>query len=156
MFRLSKAAKYSIQGILFLAGRPEGEIAGIEAIAKATGVPAAYLAKLFQGLGRHDFVRSVRGPEGGFTLTRDPADISVLEVIEAVEGPLFTSDCLIHEGECPGDTPCPVRGTWNDAQKSFLKRLRACSFADLVKKSGDKRREGTKPPPAEGRRGAAG
>jgi Rrf2 family protein len=159
MFRLSKAAKYSIQGVLYLAGRAEGEVAGIEAIARATDLPAAYLAKLFQELGKHGLVRSVRGPEGGFSLTRDPSGISVLEVIEAIEGPVFTGECLIHEGNCPMDEACPVLGMWSEAQECFLKRLRGCSFTDLARdltrESSGGRPASSKPPQAKGRRGAA-
>lgn len=151
MFRLSRAAEYSIRGVLYLAGKGEGEIAGIEEIARATDVPSAYLAKLFQTLGKHGFVRSIRGPEGGFTLTKLPEEISVLEVIEAIEGPIFFNECLIHEGSCPRDKHCPVHVMWKQAQESFLKHLRNCNFKELVRKGLDRDPPSTlsSPPPGE-------
>lgn len=153
MFRLSKAAKYSIQGIIHLASGTEGEIEGIESIARSTDVPAAYLAKLFQTLGKHGLLKSVRGPEGGFTLSREPAEISVLDVIEAIEGPVFTEECLVHEGECPRGAGCPARVMWADAQMAFLEYLRGCSIKELLRKTREKGSARTKPPPGGGAKG---
>lgn len=140
MFRLSRAAEYSIRGVLYLASRSEGEVAGVEEIARATDVPSAYLAKLFGALGKRGFVRSIRGPEGGFTLPRDPSEISVLEVIEAIEGPISFSQCLVHEGDCPGGSACPVHEMWEGAQESFLKYLRGRDFKELALKGGGQAR----------------
>lgn len=133
MFRLSKAAEYAIRGVLYLSAKSDAKTTGIEEIAKAQEVPPAYLAKLFQTLAKKGFVRSVRGHDGGFLLARKPEDISFLEIIEAVEGPIFLNDCLIHEGYCPRDKTCPVHDVWREAQKRFLDFLTSCDFKTLAK-----------------------
>ncbi|MBI5287130.1 MAG: RrF2 family transcriptional regulator [Deltaproteobacteria bacterium] len=143
MFRLSKAAEYTIRGLQYLATQPEGKVSYIEEIAKAQDVPPAYLAKLFQDLARKGFVKSYRGIGGGFGLARTPKDTTLLEVIEAMEGPIFLNDCLIHKGFCPRDEVCPVHKIWREAQKKFLEVLRSCTFEDLarsarLKKNGNK------------------
>ncbi len=135
MFRLSKAAEYAIRGILHLSLKPEGETCGIDEIAKVQGVPPAYLAKLFQSLARKGFVKSFRGVEGGFVLTKKPKDISMLNIIEAMEGHIYLNDCLIREGYCLRDAICPVHNVWHEAQKRFVDYLKGCTFEDMAKVS---------------------
>jgi len=144
MFRLSRAAEYAIRGVLHLSDAPQGATVDVERVAKAQRIPVAYLAKLFQMLAKKGFVKSTRGPDGGFRLSRDPEDISVLEVIEAIEGPIFLNDCLIHAGQCQMDKVCPVHDVWREAQKRMLEYLRGSSFKGLVKAS---RQKAKKSPP---------
>lgn len=132
MFRLSRAAEYAIRGIAYLADNAGDEVVESEKIAKAEGVPAAYLAKLFQALAKKGFVRSVRGPEGGFILAMSPERISLLDIIEAVEGPIHLNDCLIRAGYCKRESICPVHDVWREAQKKLLDYLKESNFADLV------------------------
>ncbi|MBI5874318.1 MAG: Rrf2 family transcriptional regulator [Deltaproteobacteria bacterium] len=135
MFRLSKAAEYAIRGVLHLSLKAEGETCGIDEIAKAQDVPPAYLAKLFQSLARKGFVKSFRGVEGGFVLTKKPKDISMLDVIEAMEGHIYLNDCLIHAGYCPKDDMCPVHNVWKEAQKRFIDYLKGCTFEYMANAS---------------------
>lgn len=138
MFRLSKAAEYAIRGIQYLAMQPEDKVSYIEEIAKAQDIPTAYLAKLFQGLARKGFVKSYRGPGGGFGLSRHLRDITLLEVIEAVEGPIYLNDCLIHKGFCPRDEVCPVHDVWKEVQRRFMDSLRGCNFEELARSARNK------------------
>ncbi|MBI3397946.1 MAG: Rrf2 family transcriptional regulator [Deltaproteobacteria bacterium] len=135
MFRLSKAAEYAIRGVLHLSFKAEGETCGIDEIAKAQGVPPAYLAKLFQSLARKGFVRSFRGVEGGFILTKRPKDITLLEIIEAMEGRICLNDCLIYAGYCPKDDVCPVHPVWKEAHKRFVDYLKGCTFEEMANAS---------------------
>jgi len=105
---------------------------GIEEISRAKSIPASYLAKLFQTLAKKGFVRSFRGPDGGFALTRSPREINLLEVIEAVEGPIFLNDCLIQRGFCPQNEVCSVHDVWREAQGRFLDYLKGCNFKELA------------------------
>ncbi len=138
MFRLSKAAEYTVRGVLYLSLKPEGEPTGIDEISKAQDVPSAYLSKLFQTLARKGFVRSMRGSNGGFVLARKIEEISFLEIIEAIEGPIFLNDCLIREGYCPKDDTCAVHDVWKEAQKRFIGYLNECTFDSLAKASKEK------------------
>jgi len=140
MFRLSKAAEYSIRGVLYLSERSGDGPVRIEEIARRQDVPPAYLAKLFQSLARKGFVRSVRGPEGGFILTAPAERISVLDVIEAIEGPIFLNDCLIHNGYCPSEDVCPIHDVWQGAQAGFLDFLKGSSFKQLAAAGRKKRK----------------
>ncbi|HAG51564.1 MAG TPA: Rrf2 family transcriptional regulator [Deltaproteobacteria bacterium] len=132
MFRLSRAAEYAIRGMLHLSSKPDLEATGIEEVSKAQDVPSAYLAKLFQLLAKKGYVRSFRGAGGGFALAKSPKDITLLEIIETLEGRIFLNDCLIREGYCPKDNVCPVHDVWREAQKKFLEHLNNCTFEQLA------------------------
>lgn len=141
MFKLSRGAEYAIRGLLYMSMQPEGKISFIEEISTAQEVPKAYLAKIFQQLSKKGFVKSYRGPEGGFLLLKAPKDISLFETIEAIEGPIHLNECLIHDGFCPRDQVCPIHDVWREAQTRFIDFLNESNFDQLAesarKKSGD-------------------
>ena len=82
---LSLTAEYALRAVVFLAANP-GSVARADIISQATGVPLGYLTKIMQGLARSGLTSSYRGPHGGFTLVRTPADITLLDVVRAVDG----------------------------------------------------------------------
>lgn len=133
MFRLSKASEYAIRGVLYLAiNYSEDKVSVVEEISKAQDVPLPYTAKLFQALARKGFVTSFKGQKGGFVLARHPRDISLLDVIEAMEGPIFLNVCLIYSGYCPRDVTCSVHDVWGEAQKMLIDYLKGCNFEQLA------------------------
>ncbi len=133
MFRLSRGAEYAVRGILYLSiTYSEEKVSVIEEISKAQDVPLPYMAKLFQSLARKGFVKSFKGQKGGFVLSKHPKDISLLDVIEAMEGPIFLNVCLIHDGYCPRDKVCPVHDVWGEAQRVFVDYLRKYNFERLA------------------------
>ncbi len=138
MFRLSRGAEYAIRGLLYLAMQPEGKISFIEEISVAQEVPKAYLAKIFQTLGKKGFVKSYRGPDGGFALTKPASEICLLDAIEALEGPIHFNECLIHEGYCHRDEMCPIHDVWIKAQKQFLEVLTSTNFTTLAESAREK------------------
>ncbi len=144
MFRLSKGAEYAIRGMLHLSLQPKGKVTYIDEIASAQGVPKAYLAKIFQFLSKKGFLKSTRGAGGGFMLAKDPAKITLLDVIEAMEGPIHLNDCLIHRDFCERVDTCPVHDVWRDAQEKFLESLSACTFEKLASSPKLKKEKKTK------------
>lgn len=132
MFKLSKGAEYAVKGVLYLSMQPEGEIAYIDKISKDQDVPRAYLAKIFQNLCKKGYLKSYRGPDGGFVLKIPPGEITLLNIIETMEGPLQFSECLINTKYCRTCEECTVRDVWQDAQRKFLDHLASETFADLV------------------------
>ncbi len=133
MFRLSRGAEYAVRGILYLSMHFEEErVSVIEEISQASEVPVPYMAKLFQALARKGFVKSFKGQKGGFSLSRHPGEITLLEVIEAMEGPVFLNTCLIHPGYCPRDITCSVHDVWTEAQRILVEYLKNCNFEILA------------------------
>ncbi len=101
MIKISEAASLALHTMALLASCP-GEKFSTKVMASRLGVSEAHLAKVLQRLGREGLVRSRRGPKGGFVLAKNPADVTLLEVYEAAEGPLVIRDCLLQQPVCQG------------------------------------------------------
>ncbi len=131
--KLTRGGEYGIRGVLYLAQQDDGKISMLSAIAKAQDVPPRFLAKIFQALAKTGIVRSHRGAKGGFSLARPAAEITIKDVIEAIEGPIYLNVCLVGPGECSRDKICPMHRVWEDAQAKMMGVLGQANFANLVK-----------------------
>ena len=105
--KLTRGGEYGIRGVLYLAQHEEGKVSMLSAIAKAQDVPPRFLAKIFQALAKAGVVRSHRGAKGGFSLARAASEVTIKDVIEAVEGPIHLNVCLVAPGECNRESPVP-------------------------------------------------
>ena len=101
ILRISEAAVLAIHTAALLGAR-EGDILTTREIASFLGASEAHLSKVLQRLARSGLVASVRGPRGGFTLSRPAADVTLLQVYEAIDGPLAESGCLLEAPVCNG------------------------------------------------------
>ncbi len=88
MFRISKGVEYAIKGLIYLVSQPPNKTIPLSEVSEAEDIPKSFLIKIFQMMMRRGIVKSERGLDGGFMLARSPYEISLLEVIEAVDGPL--------------------------------------------------------------------
>ncbi len=131
MLQLTKDGEYGVRAVLHLASDPM-RFSDIKEISAAQDVPGNYLAKIMQQLARSGLVRSRRGAKGGYALSRPPRRITLREVIEAVEGPIFLNVCLIRKGECPRDAICPVHDVWREAQRRLFEVLDSRTMEDLA------------------------
>jgi Rrf2 family protein len=131
--KLTRGGEYGIRGVLYLAQQTDGKVSMLSAIAKTQDVPPRFLAKIFQALAKAGVVKSHRGAKGGFSLARPASEITVRDVIEAVEGPVFLNVCLAGPGECTRDQICPMHAMWADAQEKMMSVLASSNFADLAK-----------------------
>ncbi len=120
--QLSKAAELAVRGTTVLAGRYGQGPVPLAEICRARHLPRDYLTKIFTSLSRAGIVRAIRGKGGGFVLTRDPREISVLEVIEAVEGPLALNLCQ-HDPPLCEELDCPLRPVWQELQETVRAAL---------------------------------
>ena len=131
--KLTRGGEYGIRGVLYLAHQDHGKISMLSAIAKAQDVPPRFLAKIFQALAKAGIVRSYRGAKGGFSLGRAAGEITIKDVIEAIEGPIYLNVCLVGPGECTRDKICPMHRVWEEAQEKMMGVLGRTNFSDLVK-----------------------
>ncbi len=127
---LSQTTEYALRAAVFLAGRaPDPQTTG--QIAAATRVPTAYLSKVLQSLGRASIVRSQRGLHGGFSLSRDPADLTILEVIQAVD-PIRRIDSCPLELASHGTRLCPLHRRLDDALARIEEAFGDTTLADIL------------------------
>lgn len=132
---LTRAADYAVRVMIHLAGLPPGARATRADLAAAANGPSQFLSKVLQGLTRRGLVISHRGHAGGFELAAVHRSASVLEIVEAIEGPLLLNLCVKSDQECPEQSSCPSSGVWVEAQRAMTGALRGVSIGDLASKA---------------------
>ena len=129
--RLSPAAELAVRGVICLAEHHgEGPIR-IADICRERDLRKEYLSKIFGSLARADLITPVRGKGGGYMLAREPSEITVLEVIEAVEGPIVLNYCQHEPPQCDNEK-CRLRPMWAEIQEFVRSKLRAMTLADCA------------------------
>jgi Rrf2 family protein len=134
MMELTRKGDYAIRGIVYLASQPPSKISLLSEIAAAVDVPQTFLAKIFQQFSKTGIVKSFRGTGGGFLLAGSPESITLLQVVEAVEGPILPNRCVLQPGECERDTFCTVHPIWHQVQQQVRGILKNVTLKDLVPK----------------------
>ncbi len=132
MMELTRKGDYAIRGIIYLAGQPPDKISLLSDIAAAVDVPQTFLAKIFQQFSKTGIVKSFRGTGGGFLLAGPPESISLLQVVEAVEGPILPNRCTLKQGECERDSFCTVHPVWMQVQQQVRGILAGITLKDLT------------------------
>ncbi len=133
--RVSTKGDYGIRALIELAHHygQSGPVQSSE-IAARQGIPEAYLEQLLTVLRRAGFIRSVRGPEGGHALIRDPDELRVSEVVVALEGPIMPLDCLEESSQCSRSGGCAQREMWEDVQGAIQRVLDSTTIGQLAAK----------------------
>jgi Rrf2 family protein len=127
---ISQTAEYALRAVVFLAERP-GERHTTRTIAESAQIPAGYLAKVMQSLAQAGVVRGQRGLNGGFTLARGPQDISLSEVIEAIDPIRRIRECPLNL-ESHSEELCPLHSRLDRALAHIEKEFRESTVADLL------------------------
>jgi Rrf2 family cysteine metabolism transcriptional repressor len=132
----STKAEYGVRVMAHLAGTDGERPVSLGSIADAEGLPLAYLEHLVQRLRREGLVESRRGAHGGYTLTRPPAEITMAEIVRALEGNLAPIECITPEGLCSretaGQAACPTKLLWTRVQGSIVRTLNEMKLSDLT------------------------
>ena len=129
---LTRKGDYAIRGIIYLASQPPNKISLLSEIAAAVDVPQTFLAKIFQQFSKTGIVKSFRGTGGGFLLASLPEEITLLQVVEAVEGPILPNRCVLKAGECERDISCTVHPVWHQVQQKVRGILSNITLKDLA------------------------
>jgi Rrf2 family protein len=136
----SRSAEYAIRALIPLADLSTGEFALVKTLSADTGVPSHFLAKLLQDLARIGVLKSTKGPHGGFRLNLPAKEISMLRIVEAIDGPGRFDRCLGGGAECNDKVACGMHDTWMALRSRIMGYLGGTSIADLAEAQRDKRR----------------
>src|ERR671924_477808 len=134
----STKAEYGVRIMAHLAAHDGDGPVSLSAIAEAEGLPLAYLEHLVQRLRKAELVESRRGAHGGYTLAREASDITMAEVVEALEGDIAPIECITADADgvltCAreGSAPCPTKLLWTRVQGSIVRTLNEMTLDDLV------------------------
>ncbi|MBM3294722.1 MAG: Rrf2 family transcriptional regulator [Candidatus Aminicenantes bacterium] len=136
--RLSTKGEYASRTMLELAVRHGGPALHIAEISRAQGIPARFLGQILLQLKRAGYLRSRKGPNGGYTLARPPKEISVAEVIRVMDGPLAPIDCVsvTARERCPRERTCGLKSLWKETRDAVTGILEGTTFADLAGRTG--------------------
>jgi Rrf2 family protein len=132
--QITRAGEYGVLGLMCLARRPFGSVVMIDEVSKEEHIPKSFAAKIFQSLAKAGLVKSNRGSGGGFTLLKRPGDVTVLEVIEAIEGKIAFQRCLApDEPKCEHHGGCALCGLFEQAQDRVKDVFSRTTLTDLMK-----------------------
>lgn len=120
-FKISRKTDVALQTLRFLAGRSQ-PASGAD-LAELTGTGMAYVSRCVKPLVDEGWVESRPGPEGGYLLAKSAHRLSLLQVVEAVEGPLVSSECVLDDRSCGLDRPCALHPMWAAAREDFKRSL---------------------------------
>ena len=132
MLRVTKLTDYATLVLTVLAARP-GDVLSAPDLAEHAGLEAPTVAKVLKPLAQAGLVEGFRGTNGGYRLARDAAAISLVEIVEAMEGPLGMTECSLHDGHCGIEQSCGVRANWRRINDVVADALRGISLAEMLR-----------------------
>lgn len=141
----SRSAEYAIRALVYLAQVPDGRFAMVKQIAEQEEIPTHFLAKILQQLARKGLLRSSKGPTGGFTIRQSPADISLLNIVEALDGLSEYEKCASGLAECNDQMACGMHDSWTALRSRIIDYLEHTTIADVAEALEQKRRSLEKP-----------
>ncbi|HPM37531.1 MAG TPA: Rrf2 family transcriptional regulator [candidate division Zixibacteria bacterium] len=134
--RLSRKSDYALRAVRHISNLPPGKLGSINSISEAESVPREFLAKILKDLTRSGILVSYQGVTGGYRLAHNPKDVSFLDVIEAIDGPLHLNLCTETKTcTCEQFNACQLRGFWESQEKMFKKALQKQNFAKYRRKT---------------------
>lgn len=131
MLRVTKLTDYATVVLTVLAARP-GTVLSAPDLAELAGLEVPTVAKLLKPLAQAGLVASFRGANGGYRLARPAAAISLVEIVEAMEGPLAMTECSVHAGQCGIEHSCGVRANWRRINDVVADALREVTLAQML------------------------
>ena len=134
MLRVTRLTDYATVVLTVLATRPGVVLSAVE-LADAAGLEVPTVAKVLKPLAQAGLVEGFRGAGGGYRLIRDAADISLVEIVEAMEGPLGMTECSLHTGNCGIEQSCGVRANWRRINDVVADALRGVTLAQMAEEA---------------------
>lgn len=131
--QITRQADYAVRAVLYLVQLGADQRAATSQIAEEQQIPPSFLAKIVSQLSVAGLLQTSRGARGGVSLAKEPEKISLLEVIEAIDGPILLNECVSAGGVCVFGEDCPMRPVWCEAQAELVERLRTTTFDQFIK-----------------------
>lgn len=132
--QITRQADYAVRAVLYLAEQDQHTRVATSEIARAQRIPVTFLAKIVAQLAAAGILRSTRGAHGGVALGRPADEISLLEIVEAIDGPLLLNECVADPSACHIGATCVVHQVWCQAQAELVERLAHTNFAQMARR----------------------
>jgi len=128
---VTRKTDYAVRCILYLAQANE-QIANVAEVSRQMHIPKTFLAKIFQKLTKAGLAESIRGMNGGFRLSKNPADISLLDIMEAIQGPVCVNVCAVNSKKCSRSPSCSVHPFWVKLRQDMNRQMREQTITQLI------------------------
>jgi Rrf2 family protein len=128
----SRQCEYALQAILYLALQPEGEMTSIKKLARKLKIPYHFLGKILQDLSRKRLLVSLKGPTGGFALSLPAREITLYQIVDAIDGDAFRRNCILGFSQCSAAEPCAVHSTWATLREEVYQMLMSKNVGELA------------------------
>jgi len=129
--QITRETDYAIRCVVYLSSKTD-RVVMVDEIAREMAAPKSFLAKILQKLAKGGTVNSFRGVRGGYQLSRPPQDITLLDVIEAIEGTIALNACAVDKRACSFSSTCAVHPIWIRLRNEFNEMLKRHNFADIA------------------------
>ncbi len=134
---LGRRGDYAVRAVLDIARQANAGRRKAREIAASMEIPDRYLTQILAQLVNEGLLNAVAGPDGGYSLARPPETITLLDVVEAAEGPISLDVCVLRGGPCEWDEVCPIHTPWSRAQQALMEELSNASFTELAGFAGE-------------------
>ena len=134
MMKISTKGRYATRAMLELALRGDSQPVQLKEVARAQSISEKYLEQLVAALKRARLVRSALGARGGYVVSKPLAQISVLHIVEAVEGSVAPVDCVDEPSGCDRSSHCVTHKLWDDVKHAVVRVLENATLKDLVRR----------------------
>jgi Rrf2 family protein len=132
LMQITRQADYALRAVIYLSRLGPEERAATSQIAQEQRIPPSFLAKIVSQLSVAGLLQTSRGARGGVSLAKSPEEITVLDVVEAIDGPILLNECVACGGNCSFGESCPMKPVWTDTQSELVNRLKNITFNSFV------------------------
>lgn len=137
---LSNSCRYAIRAVIYLARQPKQNVKiGIKKISGDLDLPTPFLAKILQQLTKRKILSSSKGPHGGFSILKEPRSITLLDIVETIDGDEILTNCLMHNCTCSSvdelQISCPLHEDYKKVRDNLIKLFSGKTIYDLVKRA---------------------
>jgi len=137
---LSNSCRYGIRAVIYLANQPVANgNTGIKKISNDLDLPTPFLAKILQQLAKQKILSSSKGPHGGFSILKDPRTITLLDIVNTIDGNDIFTNCVMHKGACGGEENdkkhCPLHEDYEKTRFDLIKLFSSKTIYELVKRA---------------------
>ncbi len=129
--QITKQADYALRAIVYLVRLEKDEKASTSKIANAQKIPPSFLAKIVSQLSIAGLIHTSRGARGGGSLAKNPEDISIFDVIQAIDGPVILNECTENPDACPFHKSCPMFKIWCETRELLINKLSGATFSSV-------------------------
>jgi Rrf2 family iron-sulfur cluster assembly transcriptional regulator len=130
--QITRQADYALRAVIYLSRLGPDERAATSQIAQEQRIPPSFLAKIVSQLSVAGLLQTSRGARGGVSLARTPEEITVLDVVEAIDGPILLNECVACGGNCTFGESCPMKPVWIETQTELVNRLKNITFNSFI------------------------